>query len=163
MLIILYIGDHAKDDLLTQVGWWLTELAQKGPYDNVTHMEAVHELHADGSVTIASASLRDGGVRPKRVKLNPHHWLIADVGVWDVECSKDLLTDTVGQPYDWRGALALFLPGSPVAGRWFCNHWVLSPYIKASETFSPAQAAAIVFSLGRDVTDSFFAAREVTA
>lgn len=163
MLIAHFVGDHAKDDLLTRAGWWLTRLAQKGPYGNVTHMEAIHMLHADGSVTIASASLRDGGVRSKRVMLDPHHWLIADVGVWDVECSKDLLTDTVGQPYDWRGALALFLPGSPVAGRWFCNHWVLSPYIRASETFSPAQAAAIVFSLGRDVTIEFFAAREVTA
>lgn len=159
MIVICYTGDHAKDDLLTRVGWWLTELAQKGPYDNVTHMEAIHELHADGSVTIASASLRDGGVRSKRVTLDPHHWLIADVGAWDVERSKDLLSETDGQPYDWRGAMALFLPGSPVAGRWFCNHWVLHPYIKASETFSPAQAAAIVFSLGHDVTASFFAAR----
>ena len=55
MLIAHFVGDHAKDTLLTRAGWWLTRLAQKGPYDNVTHMEAIHELHEDGSVTIASA------------------------------------------------------------------------------------------------------------
>ncbi len=161
MLAALYTGDHAKDTLLTRAGWWLTRLAQKGPYGNVTHMEAIHMLHADGSVTIASASLRDGGVRSKRVTLDPHHWLIADVPVWDVERSKDLLSETVGQPYDWRGAAALFLPGSHVTTQWFCSEWVLTPYIRASETFSPAQAAAIVFSLGGDVTASFFAARNL--
>ena len=159
MLVALYIGDHATDGLMTRLGWWLTRLAQKGPYDNVTHMEAIHELHADGSVTIASASLRDGGVRPKRIMLDPHHWLIADVPSGDVERSKYLLSETNGQPYDWRGAAALFLPGSPVTGHWFCNQWVIYPYIRASATFSPAQAAAIVFSLGRDVTAQFFAER----
>ena len=161
MLIAHFVGDHAKDTLLTRAGWWLTRLAQKGPYGNVTHMEAIHMLHADGSVVIASASLRDGGVRSKRVTLDPHHWRIADVPMWDVERSKDLLSETVGQPYDWRGAAALFLPGSPVAEQWFCSEWVLKPYIRASETFSPAQAAAIVFSLGRDVTIEFFAARNL--
>ena len=156
-----YIGSHAGDKLAVRAGAWLTRKVQKGPYGIVTHVEAIHAEHADGSVTIASASLRDGGVRSKRVLLNPAHWMIVDVPAWDVKRSVELLVRTEGMPYDWRGALATCLPGSPDTSRAFCNKWVGWPYLLASETFGPHHFAAICLSLGRDVTQQFFAQRAV--
>lgn len=156
MKVAHYIGDHAKDGYMTRLGWSLTRLAQKGEFGTVTHAEAIHTEHSDGSVTIASASLRDNGVRSKRVVLDPEHWIISDIHEWKVEDSKALLARTDRQPYNWRGAIALFLPGTPIKGTWFCNQWVSEPYLKASATFSPSQLAAICFSIGADVTVDFF-------
>ena len=156
MLIAHYIGDHSGDSWLERAGVMFTRLAQKGPYSDVTHTEAIHALHADGRVTMASSSLRDGGVRPRTVKLNPLHWLITDVPMWDVAQSIALLEGTNGQPYDWRGAWALFLPGSQNILASFCNEWVATPYLKAAGTFSPSQFCAICMSIGTDVTTQFF-------
>ena len=163
MKVAHYIGDHAQDTTLVRLGWWLTRRGQKGPYSDVTHAEAIHAEHSDGSVTIASASLRDKGVRPKRVRLDRRNWLIVDVPAWDVALSVDLLGRTRGSRYDSRGALATMLPGSQDPERWFCNEWVGAPFLKASGTFCPAQFAAITLSLGRDVTDDFFNARQLGA
>lgn len=159
MKVALFVGDHAADGWLARLGWYVTRRVQKGPYAEVTHCEAIHAEHDDGSVTIASASLRDGGVRGKRVRLNPAHWRIVDVPAWDAQASIALLAHTNGQKYDWRGALATCLPGSPDASRWFCNAWVGHPYLLASQTFGPHHFAAIALTLGRDVTRDFFAQR----
>ena len=156
MLIAHYIGNHTKDSVVARLGASLTRLVQKGPYGTVTHTEAIHAVHGNGSVTIASASLRDGGVRSKQILLNSTHWIITNVVQWDLQASIDLLKATNGKPYDWRGALATVLPGSQDKSAWFCNEWVGSPYLKASGTFGPHQFCAVCMSLGTDVTDQFF-------
>lgn len=156
MKVALYIGNHAADGLLARLGWWITRRVQKGPYAHVTHVEAIHAEHADGTVTIASSSLRDGGVRSKRVALNPQHWQIVDVGLWDVAQSVELFSRTNGLPYDWRGAVATVFLGSEDRTRWFCNEWVGEAFIRSSATFGPHHFAAICLSLGRDVTEEFF-------
>ena len=160
MLVANYIGKHAGDTWPTRMGWWLTRITQKGLYGMVTHSEAIHAENSDGSVTIASASLRDGGVRVKHnVVLNPAHWLIADMRGWDVQASLDLLARTKGQPYDLRGALATRLPGNDSSVRWFCNKWVSFPFLQAAGTFGPHHLAAICMSAGKDVTREFFGER----
>lgn len=159
MRIALYTGDHAADGWLARLGWWITRFVQKGKYGYITHCEAIHAEHSDGSVTIASASLLDGGVRSKRARLNPLHWIIVDVRQWDMQASMDLLVMTNGAAYDWRGALATVILGSPKSGRWFCNQWVGSPFLKAPASFGPHQFAAICLTLGVDVTKEFFGAR----
>lgn len=157
MKVAHYIGEHDGDDVLTRAGWWLTRISQKGPYGIVTHCEAIHAENSDGSVTIASASLRDGGVRAKEnVFLNPAHWLIADMQGWDVELSIELLARTKGWPYDLRGALATRLPGNDSSVSFFCNKWVPFPYLQAPGTFGPHHLAAICMSAGKNVTHSFF-------
>lgn len=158
MLIAHYIGNHAKDTLLVRAGWWITRLVQRGAYKAVTHVEAVHAVNADGTVTIASASLRDGGVRTKHnVRLNPAHWLIVDVPVWDVQKSIDWFAFNDGLPYDWRGALATVLPGTQSDNGWFCNEAVgASVGTKDPQIFGPAQFAAITLSIGFDATNEFF-------
>ena len=159
MIVAHYVGNHAKDSWSTRAGWWLTQKAQKGPYGHVTHCEAVHAVHGDGTVTIASSSLRDGGVRSKRCLLTAGNWMIVDVPQWDVDASITLLRSTAGLPYDLRGAIATQLPGNPQQGRWFCNEWVAAPFWHASATFGPHQFAANTLSLGRDITTEFFAQR----
>ena len=160
MQIIHYIGNHAADTLAVRLGWWITRLVQRGQYKAVTHCEAILAEHADGSVTIASASVRDGGVRTKRnVRLNPAHWLIVDVPQWDVQKSIDWFAFNDGLPYDWRGAVATVLLLGHDQNGWFCNEAVGAPHIRDSHIFGPAQFADISMSVGRDATAEFFKAR----
>ena len=159
MKIAFYIGDHSQDSFSEQAGYWLIKLMQKGPYGDITHVEAIHAEHEDGSVTIASSSLRDNGVRAKVVKLNPLHWIIVDVPSWDVALSIAHLATTLGHKYDIRGAIATVFLGSQDNDRDFCNEWVATSFLKAPGTFSPSQFAAICLSIGQDVTEEFFANR----
>lgn len=160
MKVGLYVGNHAGDSLAARAGWWVTRNTQKGDFGNVTHVEAIHAEHTDGSVTIASASLRDGGVRDKVVVLQPDHWRIVNVGLWDVARSVDLLAKTKGRQYDWRGALATRLPGRHDDAAWFCNEWVGYPFLREAWTFGPHQFAAVCLSIGRDITHEFFEMRK---
>lgn len=159
MKIAFFIGDHSGDDWLARIGWALTRYTQKGAYGMVTHCEAIHFEYPDGSVDIAGASLRDGGVRTKRTLLNPEHWILTDMPGWDVGLSGNLLEKTIGAPYDWRGALATRLPGRGATDAWFCNEWVAYPFLQTADTFGPHHLAAICMSAGEDVTTKFFGAR----
>lgn len=159
MKIAFYIGTHAADAWYVRLGCYATRFVQKGDYGQASHCEAIHEENADGSVVIASATLREGGVRFKTTKLDPLSWRIVDVPMWDVEKSVELLKITAGQQYDWRGALATILPGHPARGEWFCNEWVSAPYLQCPATFETAQFMAICMSLGKEVTHEFFQAR----
>ena len=107
---------------------------------------------------IASSSLRDGGVRRKTAILDPLSWQIIDVPQWDEVTSDAWFIKHTGDKYDWRGALSTVLPGSAKEGEWFCNEAVgASVGLLAPETFDPATFAAIVLTLGTDVTAEFFA------
>lgn len=158
MLTAHYIGTHAKDTLAVRIGWAATRLVQRGEYKAVTHVEAIHQVNVDGTVTIASASLRDGGVRTRRnVRLTPGHWLIVNVPQFELPRSMLWFSLYDGRPYDLRGAVATVLPGASSASRWFCNEAVgASVGIKEPQIFGPAQFCAICMTLGRDVTSRFF-------
>lgn len=157
MLTAHYVGP-AKPGVLAYLGWWLIRLGQKAPYSACTHTEAIHEVHSDGSVTMASSSLMDKGVRRKTCKLNPAHWVIVDVPGWDVRDSVRYFEDAIarGIKYDKRGALATMLPGKESASKVFCTESVLKPFHKAAHYFAPAQGLAICLSQGIDATEAFF-------
>lgn len=159
MKVALYTGNHAEDSLSVRAGWWITRKVQKGAFAGTTHVEAIHAEHGDGSVVIASSSLRDDGVRDKRVRLNPDHWRIVSVLTWNVERSRDFLAETKGQKYDLRGAVATVFLGAQDTARWFCNEHVGYPFVRAASTFSPSQFHAICLSMGKDVTEDFFKSR----
>lgn len=160
MLVAHYVGDHAKDALSVRLGWAATRMVQKGRFGIVTHCEAVLHSYGQGVADIASSSLRDGGVRIKeRVRLDPTHWLIADVPMWSAALSEDWFGEHDGELYDWRGAWATVMPGHHRSGERFCNEAVgASVGLLEPHTFTPAQFAAICFTLGRDVTAQFFGA-----
>lgn len=161
MKAAFYIGDHAGDTPLVRAGWWITRAFQKGDvFKDCTHCEAILEEHADGTVDIGSASLRDGAqVRTKcHVRLTPGNWLIADVPSWSRERSADWFIKHNGDPYDLLGAVA-----SPFPVVWqgrkgrFCSEalaesaGMYSPWV-----WGPALLATAAFSFGRDVTEDFF-------
>lgn len=161
MKVALYVGTHAGDAPLVRLGWALTRLVQKGEFGQVTHCEAIHMEYPDGTVAIASSSLRDQGVRTKLcVALNPAHWLIADAPQWSTARSEAFFREHDGEPYDSRGALATVLPGHHRSDQWFCNEAVgASVGLRTPECFHPAHFAAICFSFGRDITQEFFGER----
>ena len=161
MRVALFIGDHSKDSLLTRLGWWITRLVQKGEYWRVTHVEAILKEHEDGSVDIGSASLRDGGVRIKKnVRLNPEHWIIMHVP-WNKITACQWFKEHQGAPYNTLGAFATAIPAQlSQGGQYFCNQAVGAPFMKDAHIFGPSQFAAILDTIGYDVTDSFFERRQ---
>jgi hypothetical protein len=148
MRIALFIGDHTKDNPSVRLGWCLTRLVQKGEFSDVTHIEAILAEHEDGTVTIGSASIRDGGVRTKRCALTPEHWLIVDVPKWSVVKARKWFADHEGEPYDTRGAFATAFPIQwAQENHWFCNQAVgASVGMNSPEIFGPSQFAAICHS-----------------
>jgi len=161
MKVALFVGRHDKDTLPVRLGWAATRWVQKGQLGIVTHCESIHCEYIDGSVDIASSSLRDGGVRTKNVMLTPDNWRIVDVTTWDVDQSREWFRLHDGELYDLRGALATILPGKGVWNRKFCNQAVgASVGLRCPETFSPSQFAAICLTFGVDVTQEFFADRQ---
>ena len=161
MKVAHYIGNHSKDTLSVRLGWALTRLVQWGPHKHVTHSEAILAEFADGSVLIASSSAREGGVRIKRVNLNPDHWIIMDVPGWDVQKSCAWFAEPANahRPYSWIGALKAGMPilsFLPSGNGAFCNQAVGAAHMTGSDLFTPAQFATICIDNGTDVTAGFF-------
>ena len=152
MLVAHYIGPP-KPGIPAWVGWHLTVLAQKSPHDRCTHTEAIHAVHDDGTVTIASSSIADRGVRTKRVRLTAEHWIITDVPQWDVSLSVEWFAQSIANRvrYDVRGALATMLPGREDGGKVFCTEAVLAPFVKAPHYYTPALGLSLCLSIGREV------------
>lgn len=148
MIILGYVGNHAQDSLPVRLGWAATRLVQRGQFARVTHVEGYYGANDEGQAVIASASLRDGGVRVKSAALDPANWVAIDVPCWDAKSSLDFILAHVGEKYDIRGAVAtVFLSGQD-ADRWFCNEIVgASVGLISSDTFGPAQFMAIALSM----------------
>jgi hypothetical protein len=155
MKIALYIGNHAKDSWSARAGWWIIRLVQRGPFKRVTHCEAI--LAGDKSTCqIASASLRDGGVRIKDVTLTPEHWLIYDVPSFDGRRAKSWFFDQAGAPYSVFGAVASVFTFLPYSGQ-FCSRAVAeSVGIVGASDMTPQELAELCATFGTDITEEFF-------
>lgn len=165
MIILGYVGNHRKDGIAARLGWGLVRLGQIGAkFRRVTHVESllVGPWH---NATIASSSLRDGGVRIKRgVRLTPGNWIVIDVPTWDTEAAIDWFAEHEGEPYDWRGAIATALWFLPHRARsWFCNEAVAAPHgVVDGHRLTPAAFVALALSMtgSHDISEEFF--RETT-
>lgn len=160
MKTALYIGTHSRDTLTVRAGWAVTRLVQRGAYQRVTHTEMIIDELTDGSVVIASSSLRENGVRQKIANLTAGNWMIVDVPSWSEKQSIEWFAKHDGEKYDWRGAMATVLPGKQCDDKWYCNESCgASVGIVEPHLFGPSQYAAIAMSLGKDVTNDFFKGR----
>lgn len=147
MIILAYVGNHAKDSLLARLGWAITRLVQRGRFQKVTHVEGYYGTR-DGRALIGSASLRDGGVRVKLTELDPANWIAVEVPTWDGEASFWFIKAHEGAKYDLRGALATVLLNGHDSTRWFCNEILgASVGLESPEIFGPAQFMALALSM----------------
>lgn len=170
MLTAWYIGDHRDDDLLARLGYWLIRFGQTAEkFGYATHCEAI----TDGpwwNCTIWGASRRDGKkVRCKFVELNPKHWRILDVPVWDEEDFAGRAAVMRGLPYSDFGAAAsasMFvrilatLFGIEIAslGQWCSRFMAQANDVQGAEDFSVSELMALAWSLPgtKDVTAEYF-------
>ena len=99
------------------VRWWT-----KGPY---SHCELILEEYPDGTVLCGSASNLDGGVRLKRMALNPERWDVLTTPLGNPETALEWFKQHQGSGYDYLGLLGFM--ARPVTGhqrRWFCSEAV---------------------------------------
>jgi hypothetical protein len=162
MKIALYIGNHKGDPWHVRAGWWITRFVQRGEFKDVTHVEAILREYDDGTVDIASSTLRKeyqghDGVRVKRCKLRKGNWQIFDVQQFDEGKAGQWFAWNIGRRYDQFGAVSCVFLGGGDSDRWYCNEAVGASFgLKEPHRFSPSRFALFVASLGVDVTADFF-------
>lgn len=93
--------------------------ARRSPY---SHVEALLERIDTHTWLCGSSSPRDGGVRLKRITLNPDNWQLLPDPHADAVSMRAWFEEHTGQKYDWLGALGFALP-VPLdsARRWYCS------------------------------------------
>lgn len=154
MLVAHYIGDHAKDGISARLGWWIIRAVQRGEFKNVTHCEAI--LGGDkNACQIASASLRDDGVRTKTAALTPGNWRIFDVPQFSAAQSARWFKDHDGEGYSVLGAMASPFSFLLVVGQ-FCSRAVAESAGVLGTPLMPHAFAAMCATFGTEVTDLFF-------
>ena len=109
MKLAFYKGRTRLFDRAVQ--WWT-----RGPY---SHVELVF---SDGIA--ASSSVRDGGVRLKRIEWKPERWDFVDA-IGDEGAARRWFEAHVGQRYDYLGLFGfLWRPNGGANRRWFCSEAV---------------------------------------
>lgn len=90
-----------------------------------------------------SSSIRDGGVRMKKIDWNPDHWDFIELPWADVGCVTELYVKTAGEPYGYWDLLTRQIFNRPGdAPGWFCSEWCAAALGFASpQIYSPALLA----------------------
>lgn len=104
-----------------------------------TRSEFSHcELEVDGDCY--SSSIRDGGVRAKRIGLNLPHWHVIDLPWADPLRVRLLYQETRTHRYGWLDLIGsqIFNARRQDSGRWFCSEWCAAALgIPSPELYSP--------------------------
>lgn len=129
--VAFYKGRHRLFDRVVQ--WWT-----RGPYSHcelvlamprrpgVDVLEQRFEYTPAGGVgnevLCASASFLDGGVRMKRMWLNPDHWDVYELEGADQKAAQRWFEERWGAGYDIAGLFGfLWRPHKGNPRRWFCS------------------------------------------
>lgn len=99
------------------VRWWTC-----GPY---SHCELIISEFPDGAVLCGSASQIDGGVRLKRMVLDPTRWDVLYLPRGEEERALEWFEQRLGHRYDYFGLIGFL--ARPIKGsgkRWFCSEAV---------------------------------------
>lgn len=164
MIFLKYVGNHKKDTLDVQLGWGIIRLVQTGEFQKVTHSECVLAGDNYRKCTIASSSLRDGGVRIKEnIELTKGNWRAFEVKEFKEADSLKWFQKYEGEPYNFVGTIATKVPGL----RWlalalrgyFCN-WACLSSVGIPDAYkeTPSQSTKrLVYEYkAQEVTDTFF-------
>ena len=93
----------------------------RGPY---SHCELVFELVADGPSLCVSSSMRDGGVRSKRILLDAASWDVVLVDA-DVAAAWAWAAEHAHEGYDTLGLVGfVWRPEAGDRSKWFCSEAV---------------------------------------
>ena len=128
MQVAFYKSRHRLFNRL--VCWWT-----RGPY---SHCELVTGVDAYGYSECISASLTDGGVRLKHMRLNPAHWDLIEVG-GDVRAAHYWLDMHESDGYDTLGLLGfVWRRQTGTKTKWFCSEAIAEMLgMKESWRFDP--------------------------
>ncbi|GHA27634.1 hypothetical protein GCM10007989_24380 [Devosia pacifica] len=112
--LAFYNGEGDWFDKL--IHWWTC-----GAYSHVELVVGDPETWP-GEVIILSSSPRDGGVREKRLALDPKHWTLVTVP-GDADHAAMFIRGWIGARYDWLGiVLSQVIPIDwHWSNRWFCS------------------------------------------
>lgn len=110
MQLAFYKGKKRVFDRMVQ--WWT-----RSPY---SHCELVFGYRL-GIAECATSSKMDGGVRLKKMILNPDHWDIVDLPWADVRAARNWFELHDGERYDVQGLLGFIAPISGRGSEWFCS------------------------------------------
>lgn len=89
-----------------------------------SHAELVLMNYADGTSLCASSSVRDGGIRFKRMKLTHEHWEIIPI-YGDRGYATRWMTRREGKKYDFLGLIRTYFNWAPDnQKRYFCSEAV---------------------------------------
>ena len=107
--------------LAMRVADWVIRKATRGIY---SHCEIAVAL-GDGVFECYSASLRDGGVRCKTMRLPSDKWDLIELPATDVLTAKlqMIWLMTQGKSYDVLGSLGVVLRFGNRPDKWFCSEW----------------------------------------
>lgn len=96
-----------------------------------------------------SSSIRDGGVRIKKMDLNPEHWDFFALPYLEYHQLYNYFNATVGSGYDLWGALGCVAGLRQHKSKYFCSEWCFNAIFQSEQgwRFSPSQLADIVKSL----------------
>lgn len=104
---------------------WLVRRVTRSAFSHVELIRADRRPRLGDEVTCLGASGRDGGVRIKRITLEPAHWRIYEVR-WAREETWDRAASKLGQPYELWSMITTQLFNFRRSKRncWFCSELV---------------------------------------
>ncbi|HEZ0675357.1 TPA: hypothetical protein ACLAJP_000218 [Neisseria meningitidis] len=127
-------------------GDWITRKITRGIY---SHCEIAYPC-SNGGYACYSSSIRDGGVRVKKMDLPSEKWdLIELPGVTAADLDR-VWQAAQGKRYDWAGAIGTVLKIRQRPDKWFCSEFAAAVMgIPDGWRFSPNDLAAIAGKGGR--------------
>lgn len=122
------------------VRWWTN-----GPY---SHCEVVISLNANGESLCASSSFIDGGIRFKKIKLNPSHWDFLEYPANEAVVYEWFFLRNK-KKYDVLGLFGfVWRRGDGSKNRWHCSESVAEALgFKEAWRFDPNTLASVLHSV----------------
>lgn len=149
LYLALYKGNrdgYAPAAVKARIGDWLTRKITRGIY---SHCE-IADPCANGGYACYSSSIRDGGVRVKKMELPSEKWDLIPLETVPVSHLEEVWQSARGKKYDWTGAIGTVLKIRQRPDKWFCSEFCAAVMgIPDGWRFSPNDLAAIA-GMGRE-------------